>query len=134
MTWQQTLGRESRYFGLVVLISSLFWIALARIIEQNIIAQEYLYSRERNGIILTVAFLCIIRLSTWMSSKEDICEDRRWKTETPLAQRSDLKEPMIVGEAKDMGGRTTDRGEQRAEQPDWGRGEAKNWMAVISDQ
>jgi hypothetical protein len=132
LTWQKTLGRESKYFGLAVLISSLFWMALAVIIEQNIIAQEYLYSRERNGLILTVAFLCIIRLSTWMSSKEDTCEDSRWKTETPLAQRSDLEEPMIVGEAKDMG-ETTDHGEQRAGKLDWGSGEAKNWMTVISD-
>ena len=127
MTWQKTFGRESKYFGLAVLISSLFWIALAVIIEQNIIAQEYLYTRERNGFVLTVAFLCIIRLSTWMSSKEDICEDSKWKTETPLAQRSDLEEPIIVGEAKDMG-KTTDYREQRAEQLDWGSG------GVISDQ
>ena len=132
MTWQKTLSRESKYFGLAVLISSLFWIALAVIIEQNIIAQEYLYSRERNGLILTVAFLCIIRLSTWMSSKEDICEDSRWKTETPLAQRSDLEEPIIVGEAKDMG-KATDCREQRAERPNWESGETKNWMPVISN-
>jgi hypothetical protein len=132
LTWQKTLGRESKYLGLAVLISSLFWIALAVIIEQNIIAQEYLYSRERNGLILTVAFLCIIRLSTWMSSKEDICEDNRWKTETPLAQRSDLEEPIIVGEAMDMG-ETTDYGEQKAEQLDWGNGETKNWTTVISN-
>jgi len=132
LTWQKTLGRESKYLVLAVLISSLFWIALAAIIEQNIIAQEYLYSRERNGLILTVAFLCIIRLSTWMSSEKDICEDSRWKTETPLAQRSDLEEPIIVGEAKDMG-ETTDYGEQRAGKLDWGSGEAKNWMTVISN-
>ena len=133
MTWQETLGRESRYFGFAVLISSLFWIALATIIDQNIIAQEYLYSRERNGFVLTIAFLCIIRMSTWMSSKEDICEDRKWKSETPLAKRSNPEEPIIVGEAKDKGGKKTDCREQRAEQLDWGSGEAKNWMTVISN-
>jgi len=133
LTWQETLGRESRYFGLAVLISSLFWIALATIIEQSIIAQEYLYSRERNGFILTVVFLCIIRMSTWMSGKEDICEDRKWKTETLLVQRSDREEPIIVGIAKDIGGKTTDCGEQRAEQLDRERGEAKNWMTVLSN-
>jgi hypothetical protein len=127
LTWQETLGRESKYFGVAVLISSLFWIALATIIEHNIIAQEYLYSRERNGFVLTIAILFIIRLSTWMSNEEDICEDRKWKAETSLAQRYNLEDPIIVGEAKDIGG------EQRAEQLDWARGDAKNWMTLISN-
>ena len=59
-------------------------------------------------------------------------QNNRWKTETPLAQKSDLEEPMIVGEAKDMG-ETTDYGEQGAEQLDWESGEAKNRMTIISD-
>jgi hypothetical protein len=67
-----------------------------------------------------------------MSSKEDTCEDSRWKSETPLAQRPDLEKPMIVGEAKDMG-ETTDYGEQRAEQLDSGSGVAKNRMSATSN-
>jgi len=110
LTWQKALGRESKYFGFAVLVSLLFWIALAFIIEQDIIAQEYLYSRERNGFILTVAFLYIIRFSIWMSSREDTCEDSKWKAEAPLTQNPDPERPIMVGEAKEMWEKTTDYG------------------------
>ena len=114
MTWQKILSRESKYLVLAVLISSLFWVALAGIIEQNIIAQEYLYARERNGFVLTLAFLCIIRLSRYMNSREGVSQDDKLQTRTPLSQSSDPEELMIVGEAKDMVGDMTNNGEQAA--------------------
>jgi len=61
------LGKEMLFFVFVVMISLVFWLILAIIIEQNITAQEYLYMREKNAFIVTVGFIYFIRFNAWMS-------------------------------------------------------------------
>ena len=56
---------ELRWFVLPVIISFLFWCLLALIVNQNIIIDECLYDKELNGFIMTVGFICFLRLSSW---------------------------------------------------------------------
>lgn len=100
MIWQKKVGRELKYFLLIVLISFLFWLSLAVIIEQSIIAPEYLYSKERNGFILTILFFYFIRLNACMINKRDTHDDRERKTEDPLIQEDRTRHSGIIGIAK----------------------------------
>ena len=58
------LPKEFLWFVLTVIGSFLFWCVLALIVNQNIIADEYLYDRERNGFLITIGIVYFIRLST----------------------------------------------------------------------
>jgi hypothetical protein len=57
------LSKELLWFVLTVIGSLLFWCALALIVNQNIIADEYLYDRERNGFLITIGIVYFVRLS-----------------------------------------------------------------------
>lgn len=116
MTWQTNLGRESKYLIITVLISSLFWAVLAFIIEQNITAPEYVYSRERNGFFLTIAFFYILRLSTWMCNKKDSYEERECEPNDLMAQMYEGEGLRMVGETKEGGRQMVEAEEHRAEQ------------------
>lgn len=63
MNWQKKLSREFLIFVLVCTISLLFWMIIALITEQYVIAQEHLYVRERNAFLVTVGFIYFIRLN-----------------------------------------------------------------------
>ena len=107
MTWQKMLGRESGYFVLAVFVSFLFWFALAVIVEQGIIAQEHLYSRERNAFVLTIAFFYFLRLSAWITNETDAHEGDTWKAEdlkTVTKRLMDEAGKLRIGEAKEEEG------------------------------
>lgn len=53
------------WFIFTVIGSFLFWCALALIVDQNIIADELVYDRERNGFLITIGFVYFIRLNAW---------------------------------------------------------------------
>ncbi len=53
------------WFIFTVIGSFLFWCALALIVDQNIIADEFVYDRERNGFLITIGFVYFIRLNAW---------------------------------------------------------------------
>ena len=105
MDWQKNLGRESIYFALTILTSLLFWIAIASIIEQNIIASEYLYARERNGFMLTVGVFYFIRLNAWMINRNGAYEDRKWEPGDRNVRKKESAELHMVGEAKEQCGK-----------------------------
>ena len=105
MDWQKNLGRESIYFALTVLTSLLFWIAIATIIEQNIIAPEYLYARERNGFMLTVGVFYFIRLNAWMINRNGAHGDRKWEPGNRIVRKHESSELHVVGEAKEQCGK-----------------------------
>jgi len=64
---QIKLGKEALFFVLAVMVSFLFWFVLATITEQNIIASDYLYMKERNAFIITIGVIYFIRLNAWMT-------------------------------------------------------------------
>ena len=57
------IGKEALFLIVAIIVSFLFWFILATITEQNIIASEYLYMRERNAFIITIGFIYFIRLN-----------------------------------------------------------------------
>ena len=63
------LGKEALFFALAVVASLVFWIFLAIITEQNIIAREYLYVREKYAFLATVGFIYFIRLNAWVTNE-----------------------------------------------------------------
>lgn len=67
MEQQIKLGKEALFFVLAVMVSFLFWFVLATITEQNIIASDYLYMKERNAFIITIGVIYFIRLNAWMT-------------------------------------------------------------------
>ncbi len=67
MEWQIRLGKEALFFLVAVILSFLLWFALAAIIEQNIIAREYLYMKEKNAFLTTIGFIYFIRLNALMT-------------------------------------------------------------------
>jgi hypothetical protein len=64
---QIKLGKEALFFVLAVMVSFLFWFVLATITEQNIIASDYLYMKEKNAFIITIGVIYFIRLNAWMT-------------------------------------------------------------------
>jgi hypothetical protein len=60
---KNTLHKELLWFLLTVIGSFLFWCGLALIVNQNIIVDECLYDRERNGFMITIGIVYFIRLS-----------------------------------------------------------------------
>ena len=58
------LHKELLWVALTLIGSFLFWCVLALIVNQNIIADEYVYDRERNGFLITIGIVYFIRLST----------------------------------------------------------------------
>ena len=105
MDWQKYLGRESIYFVLMVVTSFLFWVALAVILEQKTIAPEYLYSRERNGFMLTIGIFYFIRLNAWMINRKGSLNNRAWETGGRIARKNETTEWQIVGEAREECGK-----------------------------
>ena len=67
MILKKRLGKELLFFSLTAVVSFLFWLVLAVIVEQNIIAQECLYKKETNGFVVSIAFFYFIRLITWIA-------------------------------------------------------------------
>jgi len=67
MILNKRLGKELVFFSLTAVASFLFWLVLAMIVEQNIIAQECLYEKETSGFVVSIAFFYFIRLITWMA-------------------------------------------------------------------
>lgn len=67
MEQQIKLGKEALFFVLAVMVSFLFWFVLATITEQNIIASDYLYMKERNAFIITIGVIYFIRFNAWMT-------------------------------------------------------------------
>lgn len=67
MEQQIKLGKEALFFVLAVMVSFLFWFVLATITEQNIIASDYLYMKEKNAFIITIGVIYFIRLNAWMT-------------------------------------------------------------------
>lgn len=67
MEQQIKFGKEALFFVLAVMVSFLFWFVLATITEQNIIASDYLYMKERNAFIITIGVIYFIRLNAWMT-------------------------------------------------------------------
>ena len=57
---------ELRWFVPSVIISFSIWCFLALIVNQNIILDECLYGRERDGFIMTIGFIYFMRLSAWL--------------------------------------------------------------------
>ena len=58
------LSKELFWFALMGLGSFLIWCALALIANQDIIADDCLYDKERIGFLVTIGFFYILRLSS----------------------------------------------------------------------
>lgn len=117
------LAGELKFFTLAVLVSFLFWFTLAIIIEQNIMAPDHIYLRERNAFFLTIVFFYFLRLSAWMTNKTDANESSNWEIEVPLTRRDRLGR-RFVGYAMDEAGQVEDDGELKAEELKWENQEA----------
>jgi hypothetical protein len=63
--FQEKLAKELLWFIFTITGSFLFWCALALIVEQNIIVDECLYDKERNGFMITIGFVYFIRINAW---------------------------------------------------------------------
>ena len=63
MTWQKKLTREVLFFLVICVVGLLFWIGIAWITDQHVIASEYLYARERNGFLVTILLGYFLRLN-----------------------------------------------------------------------
>lgn len=109
MDWQKHLGRESIYFVLTILTSLLFWVTLAAIIEQTIIAPEYLYAREKNGFMLTIGVFYFVRLNAWMINRNSTHKTGKWKTGDRIVRKDATVELHMVGEAKEQCGKILNR-------------------------
>ena len=60
---KKKLTKELLWFIFTITGSFLFWCALALVVDQNIIVDECLYDKERNGFMITIVFVYFIRLS-----------------------------------------------------------------------
>ncbi len=110
---ESALARELKFFILTVFVSFLLWVSLALIIEQNIIAPEHTYLRERNAFFLTIVFFYFLRLSAWITNKDDRHEDTSWKIKIPVTRR-DILGRRFVGYAKDEAGQMKNDGRESA--------------------
>jgi len=66
-TFQRKLRKELLWFVCTVIGSFVLWCALSLIMDQKIIIDECLYDKEGKGFIMTIGFIYLIRLSTWVN-------------------------------------------------------------------
>lgn len=69
MKLQKKLVREIFFFLGICGLSLLFWVVIALITDQKVIAPEYLYVREKNAFLGTVALVYFLRLNVRQSDR-----------------------------------------------------------------
>ena len=67
MHWKKRLGKELFFFALAVVVSFLFWFFLAIVTEQHIVAQKYLYDKEKYAFVISIGLFYFIRVIALMA-------------------------------------------------------------------
>ena len=72
MSWQKIIIREILFLFVLCTVSFLFWLVIAFITDQKVIAPEFLYLRERNAFFITIALVYFLRINILGSNEPKV--------------------------------------------------------------